>query len=109
MNIHNQDLIHWMQEWYLQYCDEDWEHNEHFIVRNIDNPGWCVTINLEGTHCEGKTFNSIEVEKSENDWHHCFIRDGKFEGAGGPRNLINILVIFKNWANRCQESQNNLS
>ena len=60
----DENLIFWIQNWYNQYCDEEWEHNEHFIIRNIDNPGWRVTINLEGTHCEGRIFKNIEIEEN---------------------------------------------
>lgn len=98
------NLINWIQDWYYQYCNGDWEHNEHFSIRNIDNPGWRVSINLEDTHCEGEKFESIDVEKDTNDWYQCFLRDGKFEGAGGPSNLVDILERFRDWAIKCQEN-----
>ena len=102
-NTNEKQLITWIQTWYQQYCDGDWEHDEHFIIRNIDNPGWRITINLAGTHCEGETFNNIEKENTENEWFHCFLREGKFEGAGGPYNLIDILETFRDWAEGCQK------
>lgn len=43
----------------------------------------------------------------EDDWYHCFFRDGKFEGAGGPCNLIDILYIFEKWANTRPNPHNN--
>ena len=64
------NLIEWLQNWYEKYCDGDWEHDEHFVIRNIDNPGWRVTINLVGTNCENKPFTNIEIENSEVDWYH---------------------------------------
>ena len=62
-----------------------------------DNPGWYITINLEGTECEGKAFKDKIVERSEHDWFHCFIRDKKFEGPCAPLNLPEVLKIFHNW------------
>ena len=97
------ELISGLQNWYHQYCDGDWEHNENINIHTIDNPGWRVTIDLEGTHCENKPFNNIEREISKDDWYHCFIRNGKFEGAGGPDNLIDILYSFKEWSESCQK------
>lgn len=91
------------QSWYHQYCDGDWEHNETIRISTIDNPGWRVTIDLEGTHCENETFQAIENEIDENNWCHCFIRDGKFEGAGGPCNLLDILSYFNEWAKECKK------
>jgi hypothetical protein len=103
MNINNQNILIWLQNWYYQYCDGDWEHNETINISTIDNPGWFISIDLEGTDCENKSFQNIEKEISENDWVHCFLRDGKFEGAGGPCNLFEILSIFKEWATACCE------
>lgn len=98
MNDSKNDIILWMEEWYQKYCDGDWEHDEHFSISNIDNPGWRISVNLVGTDCENKKFEKIKVEKTDTDWYHCFLRDGKFEAAGGPRNLLDMLTTFKNWA-----------
>jgi hypothetical protein len=92
-----------LQNWYQQYCDGDWEHNTTINIHTIDNPGWRVTIDLEGTHCENQPFEDITKEITEDNWCHCFLREGKFEGAGGPRNLINILLVFLDWAQACQK------
>ncbi|WP_068469908.1 immunity 53 family protein [Candidatus Protochlamydia phocaeensis] len=102
MTINQLELILWLQNWYQQYCDGEWEHNENITIHTIDNPGWHITIDLEGTHFKDHSFEKIKEEKSQNDWFHCFVRNGKFEGAGGPCNLVNILYIFKNWAEHCQ-------
>lgn len=103
MKKNQQELILWLQNWYKQYCNGDWEHNENIKIYTIDNPGWRVVIDLEGTDCEDKYFKSIEEEKNKDDWYHCFLREGKFEGAGGPCNLIDILYVFEEWAQICQE------
>ena len=97
------ELIFWLQNWYSQYCDGDWEHNENINIHTIDNPGWRITINLEGTLSENKSFKSIKKETSNNEWYHCFLRNGNFEGAGGPSNLIDILYVFKNWVENDQK------
>ena len=98
MKRNQQELLSWLQNWYHQNCDGDWEHNENINIHTIDNPGWRVTINLEGTPSENKVFEDMEKETNEDDWYQCFLRDGKFEGAGGPSNLIDILNIFEEWA-----------
>lgn len=96
------EIVIWLQQWYLQYCDGDWEHSERINIHTIDNPGWRVTISLEGTHCENAFFKNIETENNENDWFHCFLRNGNFEGAGGACNLLDILYVFKDWVEQCQ-------
>lgn len=100
MNSDKHNLLKWIQNWYYQFCDGDWEHDERFVIENIDNPGWLVSFNLEGTDCEGKEFEGVRVDKSEHDWYHCFVREGKFQGAGGPFNLEDILRVFKDWTER---------
>ena len=88
------DLIKWLQKWYYQYCDGDWEHSERFRISTIDNPGWSFSIMIEGTHCENKVFNTLEIEKTSNNWYHCFLRDNRFEGRGGPFNIKHPRVNF---------------
>ncbi|MDN3015877.1 immunity 53 family protein [Paenibacillus sp. BSR1-1] len=91
-----------MQKWYLQQCDGDWEHQFGISVQNLDNPGWMLTIDLEGTNLEDKHMDKIEIIRNEQDWLDCWIEFDKykykFHGAGGPNNLEEILTIFKNWA-----------
>ena len=57
-------------------------------------------MNLGDTEIEDKPFEKIEVERSENDWFICFIRNGKFEGRCGVGNLPEVLKIFRNWATK---------
>ncbi|WP_082910198.1 Imm53 family immunity protein [Brevibacillus brevis] len=38
------------------------------------------------------------VDRTENDWVHCRLKDGCFEAFGGPKNLNEILAFFKQWA-----------
>lgn len=33
------ELLTSLQNWYTQYCDGDWEHNEIINIHTIDNPG----------------------------------------------------------------------
>lgn len=35
--------------WYGRQCDGDWEHRKGVSIERCGNPGWWVTINLEGT------------------------------------------------------------
>lgn len=99
----NSDILDWIQEWLAQNCDGDWEHAQNFTITTIDNPGWSVTINLAGTRLEGKLFSTVEIEKNDTDWLYCSVKNQKFQGDGGVRNLIEILKIFINWTESCQK------
>ncbi len=92
----NDNLI-WLLNWFYQQCNEDWEHSHGVRIGTLDNPGWYLTVNIKDTECESKDFKDIIIERSENDWFHCFIRDGKFEGPCGPFNLPEVLQIFRDW------------
>jgi Immunity protein 53 len=87
-----------LQTWYLAQCDGDWEHEYGVTVESLDNPGWHVTIALAGTYLEGADFTPSEVRESEHRWMSCRVREGRFEGAGGPLMLEEILRTFFEWA-----------
>jgi hypothetical protein len=88
----------WLLDWYQAHCNGDWEHGSGIHIGTIDNPGWTLSVNLEDTEIEVKPFEQINIERSENDWLVCFIRNGKFEGRCGIRNLPEVLKISRNWA-----------
>lgn len=88
-----------LQNWYYSQCDGDWEHEFGIKIDTLDNPGWNVVINLQNTELENKVFHDIDQQMSENDWIQCEVKDGKYNGAGGPKNLTEIIEIFINWTN----------
>ena len=87
-----------LQTWYASNCDGDWEHSFGVTIGTLDNPGWSVTIDLEETNLEDKSFESFEKEDSEEQWIHCSVKDRKFLGAGDETRLEEILRIFLDWA-----------
>jgi hypothetical protein len=90
--------IAWIQKWYARQCDGDWEHSWGASIRTLDNPGWLVKINLEGTDLEGQAFPEIAKLEPERAWLSCKIVDKQFQGAGGPHMLGDILAAFVHWA-----------
>ncbi|MBS0622429.1 MAG: immunity 53 family protein [Verrucomicrobia bacterium] len=87
-----------LQNWYCAQCDGDWEHEFGIKIDTLDNPGWTVEIDLQDTKLDGKTFNKVDRQTSEDDWVQCEVQDGKYIGAGGPRNLADIIDVFIIWA-----------
>jgi hypothetical protein len=90
-------MLTWLQDWYANQCDGDWEHDYGVRIETLDNPGWLVSINLIGTDMEDRQFVRLEREHSAVDWVHCWVNDNIFEGAGGAHNLDAILRIFRDW------------
>ena len=95
--MHDQDVLEWLQNWYLSQCNEDWEHEYGITIETIDNPGWYMTIDLTDTVYAEKYLTSQKYEASSNDWYFYFIKDGKFEASCSPCNLTKVLSIFREW------------
>jgi hypothetical protein len=93
-----QDDFVWLQKWYQSHCNGDWEHDSRIHIGTIDNPGWSLTINLQNTELEGKKFQEIEINRSENDWLFCTVKGSLFEGRCGSDNLNEVLQSFRSWA-----------
>ncbi|AOH55140.1 rhodanese-related sulfurtransferase [Peribacillus muralis] len=91
------NTLKWLENWFVQNCDGEWEHHNGIKVLTLDNPGWLIEIDLEGTVCEEKFFKDFKLEKSDEDWIFCKVRDNKFFGYGSVNNLTVILEVFRNW------------
>ncbi len=100
-----ENVFDWLQKWYSSHCDGDWEHGSGIKIETLDNPGWYLTVNIEGIECEGAEFNKISVDRSENDWFRCFVKENRFEGPCGPFNLPEVLQIFRVWAEKCKKEK----
>ena len=92
------DLLQWLENWYFSMCDGGWEHLYGVKIDTLDNPGWMVLIDIADTPLEEKKFKVISRYTDDNNWIHCQVRDGKFDGGGDPSKLMEILKIFKEWA-----------
>lgn len=95
--------LKWIQKWFVEQCDGDWEHGHGIQLETIDNPGWSVKINVENTNVQETLFENVNIERTETDWIHCKTdydqeRAGiYFVAYGGPENLEEILTVFKAW------------
>jgi len=93
-------MISWLQNWYQQNCDGDWEHSYGIKIETIDNPGWNVEIDFNETNLYVEDIPYTLVEKSENDWYGYSISNSVFSGAGDPQKLEMIISIFKKISER---------
>jgi hypothetical protein len=89
--------IGWLEEFYLSQCDGDWEHGWGCTIETLDNPGWQFAFDLAETVLEGRAFAELRIERSDHDWLMCRIEEGRWTGAGGPRNLDEIVATFRTW------------
>ncbi len=103
--------LDWLEHWYSAQCDGAWEHTHGVTIHTLDNPGWHITINLDHTDMEHRSFEPVQHDASDTDWFRCRVAERdrsrgahashqfrRFEGAGGPRSLAAILSVFQAWA-----------
>jgi hypothetical protein len=43
------DALYLLQRWYVAQCDSEWEHGFGVEIGTLDNPGWCIRIDLNHT------------------------------------------------------------
>lgn len=104
MKISDLETFLYFQNW----CAENVEDakKQKIMIGTLDNPGWSIFINLGNFCAEDK--KTEKIERSENDWIFWWVKDNSFESAGGPKNLTEMLNIFKhltkleNFQNRVQ-------
>ena len=89
-----------LEAWFRSHCNGDWEHSEGIRIATLDNPGWAVDIDLRGTELEGQEAPVTKDERSEIDWVHCCVRDGRYVIRCGPTNLEEGLSVFLHLASR---------
>ncbi len=83
--------------WFVEQSDGDWEHGKGIRISTLDNPGWEMDIDLEGTGLEEEPFESLKVKRNEQDWIHCFVRERNFCVRCGPNNLEEGMQHFLEW------------
>jgi hypothetical protein len=92
------ECVAWIQKWYSAQCDGEWEHDLGVAIGTLDNPGWSVKIDLKGTNLDGTAFEELSRLGSGRAFLSCKVTENRFEGAGGPHMLGEILATFVRWA-----------
>lgn len=92
------DVLRWLQRWYVAQCDGEWEHRWGVEVGTLDNPGWTVRIDVRGTALEHRGYSRQSVKRGGDDWAEAWRSQDAFEAACGPRNLGEVLMMFRCWA-----------
>jgi len=94
------DELQQLQNWYLSQCNGDWEHTYGVKIDTLDNPGWTLEVDLRETGLADRSFEPLSRGDSEDDsdWISCKVEQEKFMGAGGAKNLTELLRVFVTWA-----------
>ena len=97
--------LQWLQEWLLKNCYIDSDHFYCISIETIDNPGWHIRIQLEDTILNKEVFEKTVIQREdEDDWLHCKVENGVFDGNCGPRNLEEIILVFRKWVSKIEQN-----
>jgi hypothetical protein len=93
-------VLRWLEDSYQRHCNGEWEHAYGVQIESLDNPGWIVRVDLKGTELEQTPLESIQEARTETEWINCSRTAEQFGAAGGIRNLIELVSVFRDWAER---------
>lgn len=98
------DPVLWLQEWYRQNCNGQWENFYGIKIETLDNPGWRVRIDLKETGYENLALKKVEKDRGISDWITYEIVDGVFVGAGDCTKLGELLQAFREQVENTRDS-----
>ncbi|MCE7935504.1 MAG: rhodanese-related sulfurtransferase [Chlorobi bacterium CHB2] len=87
-----------IQHWFISHCDGEYEHHHGVSITTLDNPGWKLRIDLEGTELEDRLFKDFEIDEGDKRWIFCRKHHLFFEGACDTHSLFEMLNIFLDWS-----------
>ena len=89
------EILDWIQNWFKDNCDGEWEQGQGIQITTLDTPGWEVEIDLSNTSIANMNIEWILNEKGRQDWYGVKIEDQKFNAAGDPGKLEFLLDLFR--------------
>jgi hypothetical protein len=90
--------LEFLEGWYRQRCNGEWEKVNGVTIETLSTPGWLVIIDLVETPLENQVMPEVRYQRSDQDWLLCQVLHGKFHGEGDTSKLGEILKIFERWA-----------
>jgi|HubBroStandDraft_1064217.scaffolds.fasta_scaffold273794_1 hypothetical protein len=92
-----QDNLEWLEDWYQSQCNGDWENSRGMRLESLNDPGWRLTIHLDGTSAANSRPQQLNLDTPCGEWINCSISEDRFQGSGDPRKLEQIIGIFRHW------------
>lgn len=94
----------WIQHWFKNNCDGDWEHGNGIQITTIDNPGWDVEIDISNTSLANIEIPWVLNESSKQDWYGVKIENHVFNASGDSGKLTFLLGLFKEMIEKFENS-----
>lgn len=92
------DALDFLQRWYAEQCNGDWEHEFGVRLATLDNPGWVLSVDLVDTDLEGRELARVKQEP-EPDRRLWSASDGElYQSSCDTRSLPDMLTRFRDFA-----------
>jgi hypothetical protein len=86
-----------LEKWFAARCDGNWEQHYGVRIDSLDNPGWTLEIDLDGTPAQSRCLARTMIQRGENDWINFWVADKRFHARMGVGNLDEAIGIFVGW------------
>lgn len=90
-------ILKWLEKWYTNNCNGDWEHSYGITIETLDNPGWDIKIDLKGTILENEIKNYTFTKINDDDWFGIKVENAEFYAFGDSNKLSFLLELFKSF------------
>lgn len=87
-----------LQDWYLRGSDGELEPTYDIQIDTLEEPGWSLCIQLDGTALAGRALPEMAIERTQSDWIHAWTDDHALHIDCGPLNLTEAIKTFTSWA-----------
>lgn len=88
-------MINWIQNWFQNQCNSDWEHDYGIKIETLDNPGWSIEIDLNDTNLNICPQEWRLVEISNTNWIGYKVDNNIYFASGDTKKLELLILIFK--------------
>lgn len=89
-----------LEKWFANRCNGEWEQHYGVRIDSLDNPGWTLQIDLDGTEAQSCCLRRTMIQRGENDWIHYWVERKQFQARMGLPNLEEAVRIFVDWFDR---------
>lgn len=97
------EILDWIQNWFKDNCNGEWEKGEAIQITTLDNPGWEVEIDISNTSIANINIKWILNESGPQDWYGVKIENKKFNASGDSGKLKFLLGLFKEMIEKIED------
>ncbi len=94
--------LEWLETWYRQQCNGDWEHRKGMLLqplRSYGRHGWQLQIELHDTTAAGSAPRRMALcaidGATPRMWLRCTLSSHRFKGEGAD--VEELVAVFRNW------------